>query len=181
MSQKDYELVSEISGKLKKLARPAGISWKGSPFEWIKLEPSSSRRGKIGAELVSEWCMLRRFEVKPSLNSHSDRRINGFRIEIKFSTLWGTGHYRFQQIRNQDYDYMFCLGISPKAIHAWFIPKSVLLSKVIGHTGQHSGKGAKETAMLHFPVKDAPVWMKKYGGTLADVQKLIRKAGKGPH
>lgn len=181
MTDKQFELLASISSKLKKLHKSNGPSWQKTPFEWIKQEPSSSRRGKIGADMVEEWSKSKSMSVKPPLNSDSDRTINGFRVEIKFSTLWATGHYRFQQIRDQEYDYMFCLGISPNTVHAWFIPKSALDQHVIGKTGQHGGKGAKETALIHFEVDQVPAWMQKYGGSLSSVEKLIKKAGKGPY
>jgi hypothetical protein len=43
--------------------------------------------------------------------------INGHRVEIKFSTLWQEGIYNFQQIRDQNYEYAVCLGISPFEAH----------------------------------------------------------------
>ena len=41
--------------------------------------------------------------------------------------LWQTGTYKFQQIRNQNYRFVVCLGISPHDAHCWIIPKNVLM------------------------------------------------------
>ena len=45
-------------------------------------------------------------------------------MEIKFSTLWKSGVYKFQQIRDQEYDAMVLLGISPFSAACWIVPKA---------------------------------------------------------
>ncbi|MDA8399734.1 MAG: hypothetical protein M0008_06755 [Actinomycetota bacterium] len=54
-------------------------------------------------------------------------------MEIKVSTLWQSGVYKFQQIRDQEYDYLLYLGVPPFDAHAWLLPKSVLFEHVIAH------------------------------------------------
>ena len=90
-------------------ATPMDDPWSGSPFKWIKAQPSRTV-GAIGESLVAGWSAAKGFDVVRSSNSQADRVIQGHRIEIKFSTLWKNGGYKFQQIRNQEYDYLFCLG-----------------------------------------------------------------------
>ena len=158
---------------------PLDDPWKGSPFRWIKSHPSRTV-GAIGEALVAGWSASKGFDVIRSGDSDADRIIQGHRIEIKFSTLWKSGVYKFQQIRDQDYDYCFCLGVSPFDAHAWLLPKSVLNEHVIGKMGQHTGAGAQDTAWLSFPVGDEYKWMKPHGGTLATVRDLLTKAGTGP-
>jgi hypothetical protein len=102
-------------------------------------------------------------------------------VEIKFSTLWKTGVYKFQQIRDQNYDYCFCLGVSPFEAHAWLIPKAVLREHVIGKMGQHTGVAAADTAWLSFTVGEAYEWMKPHGGSLSDVKAILTKLGMGNH
>ncbi len=102
-------------------------------------------------------------------DSEADRVIDGKRVEIKFSTLWKTGVYKFQQVRDQNYELLFCLGISPFDAHAWLIPKRVLLDHVIGHTGQHTGAGGTDTPWINVAVGSPPDWMADYGARLSDV------------
>ena len=86
--------------------------WANSPFAWIKTRPSR-QVGKIGEQLVAEWCRQKEFIVSKSGDSEADLVLSGHRIEIKFSTLWGSGVYTFQQLRDQNYEYAFfrnCLG-----------------------------------------------------------------------
>lgn len=111
--------------------------------------------------------------VARSPDSHADRVINGHRIEIKLSTMWAGGTYRFQQIRDQDYDHIFCLGISPFEAHAWLLPKSVLLEHVIGYMGQHTGASGRDTAWLGFPVDRPYPWMQAFGGTLDSAWQVL--------
>lgn len=159
-------------------ARDANDPWAGSPFEWILKVPSRSK-GAVAEALVAEWAETRGFSVKRSPHSDADRIINGHRVEIKLSTLWETGKFKFQQIRNQDYDYCLCIAISPFDVHAWLLPKPVLLTHVIGFMGQHNGAAGKDTDWIGFN-RGAPYdWMKPYGDRLGDVAELLKSNGRG--
>jgi hypothetical protein len=158
--------------------RAADDPWMGSPFSWILSLPSRTK-GAIGEALVAGWCAAKGFDVVRSPDSQADRIIQGHRVEIKFSTLWENGVYKFQQIREQNYDYCFCIGISPFDANAWFIPKAVLRTYVIGHMGQHTGAGGTDTAWLGFQVDSPYPWMSPHGGRLSDVATLIKDAGRG--
>lgn len=159
-------------------ARAVDDPWVGSPFQWILTVPSRTK-GAIGESLVAGWCAAKGFDVVRSSSSQADRIINGHRIEIKFSTLWKSGGYKFQQIRDQDYDYLFCLGVSPFDAHAWLIPKPILRQYVIGRMGQHTGASGTDTAWLGFRASQPLDWMLPYGGRLSDVARLLLSSGKG--
>src|SRR5262245_39439003 len=85
-------------------------SWAGSPFAWIKTRPSR-QIGTIGERLVERYLQRAGFRVSPSSNSDADRVVDGKRVEIKFSSLWEGGFYKFQQLRDQNYDLALCLGV----------------------------------------------------------------------
>lgn len=154
--------------------------WAESPFGWIKKRPSR-QVGAIGEKLVAGWCATKDFDVVRSPDSDADRVIEGHRVEIKFSTLWASGGYTFQQVRDQDYEHLFCLGVSPFDAHAWIIPKSVLHEHVIGVTGQHTGAGGTDTAWIGFPADNPPEWIRPYGGTLSEARDVLAALGRGPH
>ena len=145
--------------------------WANSPFAWIKSRPSR-QVGKIGEQLVAEWCKQKQFIVSKSGDSEADLVLNGHRIEIKFSTLWESGVYTFQQLRDQSYEFAFLLGLSPFAAHGWFVSKVVLQQYVIGHTPQHAGKAGSDTYWMTFPPATPPNWLTPYGGTMSQVYKL---------
>lgn len=77
----------------------AADPWAGSPFAWIRTRPSR-QVGKIGEQLVAGWCAAKGLDVVSSGDAQADRVIAGRRVEIKFSTLWESGVYKFQQIRD---------------------------------------------------------------------------------
>lgn len=181
ISDPDVQILAGLSTTIAPdYARAADDPWLGSPFQWILSVPPATR-GAIGESLVAEWCEAQGFDVLRSPNSEADRSIHGHRIEIKFSTLWKTGIFRFQQIREQNYDYVFCIGSSPSDAQAWLLPKRVLREYVIGHMGQHTGAGASDTDWLGFPAQKPYPWMAPYGGRLGDVARLIARNGKGPY
>ncbi len=152
----------KINDFLKKHYEGSAEAWLNSPFSWIKTQ-SSRRIGAIGELFVQDWLVAQGFNVQRSGNPDADRIVNGLRLEIKFSTLWETGHYTFQQIRDQNYEAVFCLGISPFDVHAWVIPKAVLWSN---STPQHGGQRGSDTHWIQVNPKDPFEWMAPYGGSL---------------
>ena len=180
---RDTEVASlaKVSLKIQEdYKAPLVDPWEGSPFNWIRAR-SSRTVGAIGEKLVAGWSSGNGFEVHRTGDSDADRIIHGHRVEIKFSTLWKSGVYKFQQIRNQNYDYCLCLGVSPFEAHAWLIPKTVLLQHVIGKMGQHTGAAGADTAWLSFMVGEEYEWMKPHGGSLSEVKDILKKVGKGAH
>lgn len=164
----DVQMLAAIATVLRNdYTKPADMDpWLESPFAWIRTRPSR-QVGKIGEQLVAGWCAAKGLDVTSSPNSQADRVIAGQRCEIKFSTLWESGAYTFQQIRDQDYQFLICLGISPFTAHCWVVSKELLREHVIGHTPQHAGKAGSDTFWLSFPASTPPLWLRPYGGTLA--------------
>lgn len=157
--------LTEVAAELEVAYLDIDSQWVGSPFEWIKTRPSR-QVGAIGEKIVARLFEMGGHEVERSPDSEADRVIDGRRIEIKFSTLWKNGGYKFQQVRDQDYEAAVCLGVSPQDAHLWFFPKRILYDHVIGHTGQHGGRGGQDTAWIHLN-PDAPLsWAIPWGGQL---------------
>jgi hypothetical protein len=170
----EVQILAGVAGLIESdYAEPDEDPWAGSPFTWIRRCPSR-QRGAIGEQLVAGWCAAKGLDVIRTRDSEADRVIQGHRVEIKFSTLWEKGIYKFQQVRDQDYEVLFCLGISPFDAHAWLLPKSVLLDYVIGHTGQHTGAAGTDTAWITVVPGAAPAWMAPYGDRLGDVRRQFQ-------
>jgi len=148
--------------------------WTSSPFAWIKGLPSR-QRGKIGEQLVAGWCAAKGFDVTHTGDSQADRLIQGCRVEIKFSTLWESGVYKFQQIRHQAYSHIVCLGLSPFDAHCWAIPKDLLLKMPKGVTHQHGGRAGTDTYWLSFKPSAPLEWLSQYGGTLSRAFEVIKR------
>lgn len=105
------------------------------------------------------------FEVDLALpvSRDHDRLVNDHKVEIKFSTLWEQGDFAFQQLRDQDYEYVVLLGVLPAAAQAWIVPKDEVFARA---TPQHGGSRGTDTRWLRFRAKSAPAWMADYGGDL---------------
>jgi hypothetical protein len=169
----DFSLLATTANYVRKDFENDCLEWSGSPFEWVK-NLSAGTKGRLGKVLVFQWCALKYLAVSHSTDSQADMLINGHRVEVKFSTLWKAGFYRFQQIRDQDYEYCVCLGVSPYEAHCWVLSKSILLQNVIGHLGQHTGSSGKETAWVTVRPKIPPEWMSACGGTLEQAFAVLR-------
>jgi hypothetical protein len=135
--------------------------WSASPYRWLR-ELQSRTRGKAGEQIVTTWLQGEGFTVGPAGSSNSDRRIELAEVEIKLSTRWENGEYRFQQIRDQKYKYVILLGVSPDQLNVWILPKKVALRY---STPQHTGKGGAETRWLCFTAENPPSWLTRYGGS----------------
>jgi hypothetical protein len=169
----DFDLLASAANYVKRDLVIIDTSWVGSPFEWIINLPSGSK-GKLGKLLIKQWCALKELSVDRSPDSEADLKVNGHRVEVKFSTLWKTGYYKFQQIRDQNYEYAICLGVSPHVAHCWVVSKSILRQNIIGHKGQHTGSAGQETAWFAVNPNSPPEWLAPCGGTLEQAFIVLR-------
>lgn len=124
---------------------------------------------------------MRNFNVARSPDSDADRVIESRRVEIKFSTLWESGFYKFQQLRDQRYHLAICLGVSPFDAHCWVIDKAEVMARWQARDGirpQHGGNKGSDTAWLAVYPEAVPPWLAKCGGTLgAAIPVLARHTG----
>jgi hypothetical protein len=169
----DFNLLASAAVFIKPDLEKEYSAWKESPFNWVLNLPAGSR-GKLGKHLVYQWCAIKGLSVDKSPDSQADILLNGHRIEVKFSTLWKSGVYKFQQIRDQNYEYAICLGISPFDAHCWVVSKRILLKYVIGHMGQHTGLGGHDTAWITVLPQNPPEWLKDCGGTLDQAFNVLK-------
>jgi hypothetical protein len=165
----EVQLLAAISAGLQpEYEGDDDLAWTHSPFGWIKKRPSR-QKGAIGEKIVAGWCAARDFNVERSPDSDADRIIEGLRTEIKFSTLWKNGGYTFQQIRDQNYDVLVCLGVSPFNAHCWVFRKEdirSLIGSASGLTPQHGGSRGTDTAWLHVDPDSPHIWLSPHGGSL---------------
>lgn len=179
----DLCLLTSISQSLEGEYRARADEWEGSPFAWLRRIPSR-QRGAVGERLVAEWLTRRGFKVARSGDPEADRIVEGSRVEIKFSTLWQNGSYAFQQIRDQRYDIIVCLGVAPSDAHCWVMPKADVMrlwrEESVIHT-QHGGAGGIDTAWFRVKPTAVPEWLVPFGGTLSEAfHVLARRCGGDP-
>lgn len=169
----EFELIATAANFIRPEFEKNSSNWLESPFAWVLGLPSGSK-GKLGKRLVYQWCALKGLSIDGSPDSEADMLVNGHRVEIKFSTLWENGIYKFQQIRDQNYEYAVCLGISPFDAHCWVVSKKILKKHVIGHLGQHTGSAGRETAWFAVNPNSPPDWLSPCGGTLDQAYKVLK-------
>lgn len=173
----EVQLLASIGlGLMPGYVDPETDPWVASPFAWIRTRPSR-QRSAIGEQLIAGWAGAKGLNVRRTGNSDADRVINGRRVEIKFSTLWESGVYKFQQIRNQRYDVCLLLGLSPFTASCWVVPKAVLLEQPFreGLSHQHGGAAGTDTVWRSFAADRPPRWLSEYGGTLAAAFELLAR------
>lgn len=153
---------------------PYPEAWSESPFRWVLTQPSATK-GAIARQLIMHWAKLHgAFMKQVSREKQIYLELGETLIQVKFSTLWDSDYYRFQQIRDHAYDYCLCLGIAPYDVNAWLIPKSVLDVHVIGTRGQHTGSDSGETWWLEASPSRNESWLEDCGGELAVVGAQLR-------
>lgn len=173
----DVRTLAGISQALQGEYQSENQEWMGSPFAWIKTRPSR-QVGAIGEKLVAGWLAARGFNVTRAGDSDADRVVEGKRVEIKFSTLWANGGYKFQQLRDQNYDVAVCLGVSPFDAHCWVIPKDdVIRLWKVDHkiASQHGGQDGADTAWIDVRPDQIPDWLRQYGGSLSAAMSALSK------
>lgn len=170
----EFDLLAQIAKYLRKDFVGSNDPWVESPLAWIRVLPPALR-GKLGVSLIRGWLGAKDFSVDVSGDSEADLLINRHRVEVKFSTLWKSGVYKFQQIRDQNYEYAICLGVSPFEAHCWVISKPILNEHVIGHKPQHRGAKGTDTFWFSVEPNNPPGWLLECGGTLEEALVVLRK------
>jgi hypothetical protein len=165
MVQPEFERLAACAVRVSAEYTAGPDPWKGSPFAWMR-GLQASPRGKAGKQLVE--CLLKHkgYRTSGPNSSDYDLRVNDSRVEIKTSTLWESGVYKFQQVRDQDYDVLLGLGLSPFDAHVWVWTKAELLEHVIGRLVQHGGRRGKDTAWISIDPARPAAWMSRSGGSL---------------
>ncbi len=173
----DVQMLAAIAATLSADYADADLAWEGSPFAWI-IRRSSRSIGAIGEKLVAGWCAAKGMDVTRAPNSDCDRVINGKRVEIKFSRLWkDKSFYKFQQLRDQEYDYAVCLGFSPFDAHCWVLSKELIMEKWGRRDGlphQHGGASGSDTVWLQVTPGKVQSWLEPCGGPLRQAFELIK-------
>lgn len=166
-----YEALLQANGDAQvRMGRAdAHDPWAGSPFAWLMRLPSRSR-GRAGELIAESWLEGLGFKVQSPLNTGHDRVVAGRKVEIKFSTLWASGEYVFQQLRDQDYELAFLLGVSPTVAQCWVIPKAEAFAHAIP---QHGGATGRDTRWLRIQASSPPAWMSAFGGELEEAVRVV--------
>lgn len=154
------------------------LAWQGSPFDWFR-KRASATKGKIGRDLV--FSMVEAVGFQPGRRGMAievNRRI----IRVKLSMMWGGGSLTFEQIKNDNFDYLACLGLYPDSSYGWLIPKDELIvdgaaQEREGFSGQHTapGRDPSDFWLQNLSVSNPYPWLKPYGGTTGQMSSAMKK------
>jgi hypothetical protein len=154
-----FDALLEASSTVQRSMADDRDPWAGSRFAWLRALPSA-RRGRAAVEICSAWLVRLGHRVHPAVGSGVDRFVDGAAVEMKLSTLWGDGTYRFQQIRDTEaVDHLVLLGVSPDSVSIWVVPREVLFS----HASEPSASASHR--WLVFDAANPPAWLDRYGGS----------------
>lgn len=165
---KEFLMLAATASYLQEDLEEISDLWKDSPFEWV-LQLPARKKGKLGRKLILSWLASKDIVAEPTKDSSETIIINGNYFALKFSTLWTKGHYKFQQIRNEGYDYLICFGVSPFEAHCWVFEREHVISNA---TKQHSG-GAEY--WIKIEPNNSPEWVKSFGGSLEEAYQILKK------
>lgn len=150
------------------------IAWADSPFNWIRQEAPGTK-GRIGRELARY--ILESLGIAVG-SAGTGLTANTVPIRVKLSLEWGAGAFKFQQIRDEPFEYVFCLGIYPEGVYGWLIPREDLIVDGVwqersGLTPQHGGIAGTDTYWLSVDPANPPGWLSTYGGTLVAFETVL--------
>lgn len=151
----------------------AARAWVGSPYASLRdLKPIP--KSKTARSMLVSWLASIGI-VATAHNAWGNTALilPGNRLAVvKCSMRWHEGSYRFQQIRDWEYEAALLLGISPEQAHLWIVPRAVLLAHSVP---QH----AAYSRMLTFPADAHPRWLRQYGGSLEEAEAILADAVPG--
>lgn len=162
----DFMMLAATASYLQKDLEEQSDLWKNSPFEWM-LELSAAKKGKLARRLVASWCQSKGLSV----DFEQDKGqvfiiVNGKKAVVKMSTRWADGKYKFQQIRDNGYDIVICIGISPFEAHCWVFERQYIIKYA---TPQH-----KSEYWIAINPSKPEDWAKNCGGTLDQAYLVLK-------
>jgi hypothetical protein len=171
-----YQSLSDFAIQLENeyLDDDGAEMWEGSPFAWIR-DNKPATIGAIGRRLARS--VFQEAGIQSEFSRYTLIAGNAT-IAIKFSMEWTGGGFIFEQIKDNNYDYILCLGIRPDAAHGWLIPKHEVIENGTWQTrdglrSQHTGSTGQETAWLNVNPDNPPEWMSPYGGEISEAELRI--------
>ena len=145
-------------------------AWADSPFHWIRKKRGNTI-SKIGKELIGALCAARGLCVVDVRGTRANLLIEGHRVRLKTATL-SEGKYIFNQIRDEDFEYLVFLALSPFDAHCWVIPKHVAIDKSLVQSSVQHGP---RTDWTSFSPAHPPAGLRAYGGTISEAFAVLQR------
>ena len=162
---KEVSIALAVSEALAANPPPAYTGrWAGSPFKWVLTRPPAVK-GKVGVAVLQNLLEQMGYTVSRGSGVKNTIGVNGVVLKVKVSFEWASeggrpGGFAFEQIKDQKYDLLVMLAVSPRSVSLWCVPKDVAMENSIY---QH----AKESRWVRFDTGAPPTWLSPYGGELS--------------
>jgi hypothetical protein len=153
---------------------PESKAWNDSPFRWIRLLPPGSKH-VVGRDMLT--ALIDFHGLTPTLY-RGQVRVNGNGISVKVAMMWEEGIMKFQNIRDTEFDFVFCLALYPHKAYGWVIPKievwedQAVKTRNAGITSQHKGADA----WIHIDPNNVQGWLQPFGGTIDQAMEVLKKS-----
>ncbi len=174
---------AEVGDGVDEAIPPAELGkWEDSPFRWIKLR-GNKKIGMCAVRWIQEWCDHKEIKVTATDggDQEADLLVGNARVEVCISTTNAIdgGRWAFQNLKpKHKFDYVLCLGLRPKDLRCWLVPKEVILKYA---KGQQGGKKETLTKVLDVAPENPPYWMREHGGFLKQVTAMLKILEAGGH
>lgn len=131
--------------------------WSKSPFAWVRHLPESQQK-IVGTQLVAAWCA----DKGLILQTGQLLTVKGYKVATSFS-LFANGTYSFQ-FTQKDFDYLLCVGISPKQAHGWLLKYDEIL--------RYTERQQEGNYIIHIDPENPFMWC--LGGTLDQTFAILK-------
>jgi hypothetical protein len=153
---------------------PESQAWNESSFRWIR-EQAPGTKHVIGRMMLA---VLLNSNGLTATFLRGQIRVNGNGISVKVAMMWEKGTIKFQNIRDIDFDFAFCLALYPNKAYGWLIPKEEIWKQGKVNTANPGIKDQHEgaDAWVHIDPEDPRAWLKPYGGTIDQAIAIAKKS-----
>jgi site-specific DNA-methyltransferase (adenine-specific) len=169
----DFDFITSTARYFRSEIEEISDQWQDSPLGWMyKLAPG--KKGSLAKKIITVWCASKGLDVQHTSVKDIDLFINGLRFVVKLSFLWENGAYKFQQIKDNGYDNLICLGISPFDAHCWVFERTYVIKNA---TPQHKSSMSTDYWIAINPNKTEE-WANNFGGTLGQAYQILKNVKK---
>jgi hypothetical protein len=139
-----------------------------SPFAWmIPLPPVS--KGRAGQIMVAELMQANGYSVTKAKGIAQSLAVTKGVVKVKVCLEWDTGAFVFEQIEDDNYDFLAMLGLRHHDAFFWLCSKPVALTN---SAAQHK----RPSRWVVFQPTAPPAWLAPHGGHIGNTAATLTTA-----
>lgn len=94
-------------------------NWDGATFEWLKKDTHSTGTSKAGTECLFQFLRNKGFTVQYAGGPKALLYVDGHSMIIRIATIGTSETFIFNQLRDDDAELVFCVGVSYEYVYMW--------------------------------------------------------------